>query len=299
MDDTAAQEEPREDSKPFSSILFVCAAVAAALAGLTVVVLLIIPSSPHVALPASDLGEPLPETPVVIEVTREGRATLKGRHAEGLQWPVFYHGGWDWLKNSGLWRSHFEPDMESRAGKGLYGTGVPVLFTLDKDLPFAVPPPDVFTNIWVRTERSDSSLMAGLSFCMTDPNDDIDEDSSRIFVFWRGKRFEVPLEHGCLPLTILSDGRYRIRHDIGAIWLPRTGATDERYRVLMVRMNELPALPYSEVALTNLIDSAGKGMLLCVDVEEGATVRRVIDFISLCRKLDQPWTFYYYAASFE
>jgi len=75
--------------------------------------------------------------------------------------------------------------------------------------------------------------------------------------------------------------------------------TDERCRVPVFRMGELFAAPYSETGLRNLIDSAGKGLLLCVDVEQGARAQQVVDFMSLCRRLDQPWTFYFHAASFE
>lgn len=273
--------------------------MAAALVVLTVVVILLLPRQPSVKLPVSDQGEPVPETPVVIEVTKGGSATFRSRHSDGLQWPIFYHGGWDWLKTSSYWRSHIEPDMERRAGKGLYGTGVPILLALDRDVPFAVPPPDVFTSIWVRVGRSDSTLLAGLSFCTTDPHSKLEEDGGKLFVFWQGKHFDVPFAHGCLPVSIMSDGRYRIRHDIGAIWLPRTGMTDERFRVPVVSMSELPSIPYSDVALTNLIASAGEGLLLCVDVDKDVSVQKVVDFMSLCRRLNQPWTFYFHAASFE
>jgi hypothetical protein len=299
MDENSLQAEPEEDLKPRRSALFLCALAAAGLAAATVVVLLLIGGSPSDTLPTSDLGEACPETPVVIEVTKEGAATFRGSRVNGLQWPIFYHGGWDWLKTSDCWDGYFEPDMRKRTEKDIYGTGVPIFLTLNRDLKFAVPPPDVFTNVWLRVKRPDSSLLAGLSLCITDPNDEIEEERGNLFVFWRGERFEVPFEHGCLPVTILGDGRYGIRHDIRAIWLPRAGATDERRRVPVVNMNELPAVPYSDTALANLIESAGKGVLLCVDVEEGATVQQVVDFMSLCRKLDQPWTFYFHAASFE
>jgi hypothetical protein len=300
MNEDPAQEGSQDDSKPRSSILFVGAVLAAALAVLTVVVILLLPRGPFVLLPASNQGQPVPETPIVIEVVKEGAiATFRGGSVDGLQWPIFYHGGWDWLKASSYWRTHFEPDMEKRARKDLYGTGLPVLLTLDRDVNFVVPPPDVFTNVWVRVERSDSSLLAGLSFCITDPHSKLEEDTGRLFVFWQGKHLEVPFTHGCLPISIMRDGRYGIRRDIRAIWLPRTGMTDERFRVPVVGMSELPAVPYSEVALTNLIASAGKGLLLCVDVEEDVTVQKVVDFMSLCRKFDQPWTFNFHAASFE
>ena len=300
MDEETTQEEIREEKKVPRIAKVGCLTLLAALIAVAAIVIFLIPRGPLVFLSASNEGHPVPDTPVVIEVVQEGAiASFRGSRTEGLQWPIYYHGGWDWLKASSYWESCFQPDMAKRALKGLYGTEVPILLTLGRNVEFAVPPPDVFTNIWVRVERSDSTLLAGLSFCITDPNDEIEEDRGRLFVFWQGKRFEVPFEHGCLPVTILADGRYAVRSDIRAIWLPRTGMTDERCRVPLVNMSELSPAPYSETGLTNLVDSAGKGLLLCVDVEQGATVQQIVDFMSLCRKLDQPWTFYYYAASFE
>jgi hypothetical protein len=37
----------------------------------------------------------------------------------------------------------------------------------------------------------------------------------------------------------------------------------------------------------------GSRFLLCVTLEEGVTVQDMVDFMSLCERINQPWTFYF------
>jgi hypothetical protein len=54
-----------------------------------------------------------------------------------------------------------------------------------------------------------------------------------------------------------------------------------------------PRSPIDGKTLEDILRRTGPGILLCVRVEQGVTVQEVVDFMAMCERLDQPWTFYF------
>jgi hypothetical protein len=265
---------------------------------LLIIILILIPWGPDVSLPDSDYSHLVPSTPVVVEVTGDGAATFRGKSFPGLQWPIPYHEGWLWLRNTPYWKELFEPNEEYRTKEKLYGWDVPILLTLDRNLKFAAPPFDGQTNIWVRTESEDASRPRGVSFCFVDPLDPLDENRGRIWLYWQGGRVEMPFTKGCIPVAIEKDGFFSILIGVAAIWLPKPD--DKKVRcVLMPNLYKLPSRQISTGLLRNYLRAIGPGTLLCVKVEEEATVQDVVNFMSLCEEMEQPWTFHFDAVEIE
>jgi len=243
-------------------------------------------------LPVSCTSQPLPETSVTIEVNREGAATLNGESVEGLSWPIE---DFNWFAKTPYWERIFVPENKLRTKSGQSGHIVPITLRLNKDIEFSLPQFFWLMNIWIETIGGDDSRPEGLSFCFTDPDTCQPDRNGDILIYWHGKHYPVSINKGCFPVYLLPGGRYKIPEYFENTWvaLLTSRAHSQYYRIHPVRLKNYPEKPFTATEFAKMLEYVGPGCLICVKLEKGVSVQEVVDFMTLCEDLKQPWTFYF------
>jgi hypothetical protein len=182
-----------------------------------------------------------------------------------------------------------------RWGNGHSGYDVPVKFRLHKELEFTPPAFQLLLNVWLETTSEVNTGSEGLSLCFADPDDLMPDRRRMLWIYWHGGCCQVSFTKGCLPVYLLPGRKYRIPESLQDIWiaLPTSYPHSQFYRLYPTPIENPPKELLSATRFAKLLDSIGSGSLLCVQVEKGVTVQEVIDFMTLCEDLNQPWTFYF------
>jgi hypothetical protein len=264
--------------------LLVCAVIIAAVA-----LMFLRRPEPQVNLPASESSQRIPPTSLVIEVTRDGTATFQGRTIPELQWPIETD---RWLLHIEEYEGVLKPNGESRDARNLWGWDVPLIFHLDRELEFTLPRTVPFMNVWIETRNDNEvSYPVGLSFCLVDPADHLPDARGNIRLYWQGHCADYPFTKGCLSVWMSRGPRLRIRRLVTGVWLPKSG-TGSWHGDRTMDAGDLPGDNFTLDEFREFLEDLGPGALLCVSIESPVSVQDVVDFMSMCKEIDQPWTFY-------